>query len=282
MASLMTKQTVDQYAVFGNPIEHSKSPSIHAAFAQATQQVMSYNKQCVEPEKFKEMAEIFFAGHGKGLNITVPFKLDAYDFVDQLSKRARQAGAVNTLIKQTDGTILGDNTDGYGIMRDITQNQQWQVKDKVVIVLGAGGAVRGILGPLLAAQPKKVFIANRTVEKAQQLAQAFSREGNLEGLGFEQLPHHSADIIINGTSASLAGELPPVPKSIVDANTHCYDMMYGKQDTVFMQWAESLGAKKTCDGLGMLVEQAAESFRCWRGILPPGTQALIQSIRESL
>ena len=271
----------DLYAVFGNPITHSKSPAIHASFAASTQQDMQYTKQCVALDGFDCAAKAFFEGEGKGLNITVPFKLEAYEFADQLSKRARQAGAVNTLIKQTDGSILGDNTDGFGIMRDISQNMQWPIKDKTVVVLGAGGAVRGILGPLLLEQPAKVFIANRTVEKAQQLATAFSREGNVEGLGFDQLPHHSVDIIINGTSASLAGDLPPVPDAIIGSNTQCYDMMYGSDDTVFMRWASNLGARATSDGLGMLVEQAAESFRCWRGILP-GTQVVIQKIRESL
>ncbi len=271
----------DQYAVFGNPIEHSKSPSIHQAFAENTGQNMQYTKQCIDIDGFVEAADTFFAGKGKGLNITVPFKLDAYAYANQLSKRARQAGAVNTLIKQNDGSILGDNTDGYGIMLDIQTNLHWDVKGKTVVILGAGGAVRGILGPLLVAQPAKVFIANRTVEKALQLAQAFSREGNIEGLGFEQLPHHAADIIINGTSASLAGDLPPVPEAIIGENTQCYDMMYGKKATVFMQWANNLGAKSSADGLGMLVGQAAESFRCWRGVLP-GTQAVIQHIRASL
>lgn len=271
----------DLYAVFGNPIAHSKSPSIHADFAQSAQQDMQYTKQCVDVDGFKEAATDFFSGKGLGLNITVPFKLDAYEFSDQLSKRARQAGAVNTLIKQADGTILGDNTDGYGIMRDICENMQWRVKGKTVVVLGSGGAVRGILGPLLDQQPAKVFIANRTIEKAVQLAKAFSREGNVEGLGFEQLPHHAADIIINGTSASLSGDLPPVPEAIIGKNTRCYDMMYAKEPTVFMCWAKSLGAKETQDGLGMLVEQAAESFRCWRGVLP-GTQAVIKKIRDSL
>jgi len=270
----------DQYAVFGNPIAHSKSPDIHRLFAAQTQQDIEYSKQLVAEDQFEATSREFFQ-HGKGLNITVPFKLDAYRFADQLSKRARQAGAVNTLIKQEDGSIIGENTDGIGMLRDISENHQWPIQGKTVIVLGAGGAVRGVLGPLLNEKPARVFIANRTVEKAQQLAQAFSREGNIEGLGFEQLPHHAADLIINGTSASLQGEMPPVPDAIVGPQTACYDMMYGAEPTVFLNWAKGLGANKLADGLGMLVEQAAESFRCWRGVLP-GTQAVIQTLRDKL
>ena len=271
----------DLYAVFGNPIAHSKSPDIHQAFAEQTQQNMQYNKQLVEIDAFTESCDEFFAGSGKGLNITVPFKLEAYEYADSLSKRARQAGAVNTLIKQDDGSILGDNTDGKGIIQDITVNKQWAIKGKTVIVLGAGGAVRGILGPLLAEQPNKVFVANRTLEKAQQLATAFSREGNIEGLGFDQLPHHPTDLIINGTSASLAGDMPPVPEAIIGEQSHCYDMMYAKDPTVFMQWAGRLGCHNLTDGLGMLVEQAAESFFLWRS-KQPKTHDLIEHLRRGL
>ncbi len=271
----------DQYAVFGNPIAHSKSPDIHAEFAKTTEQDIKYNRQLVDEDKFAEAAQAFFENGGKGLNITVPFKLDAYDFADSLTKRARQAGAVNTLIAKDDGTVVGDNTDGMGIIRDITINQEWLISRKTVIILGAGGAVRGILGPLLAENPSKVYIANRTIEKAQQLATAFSREGNIEGLGFDQLPWHAADLIINGTSASLSGDLPPLPEAIVGAQTYCYDMMYGKEPTVFLKWAKERGSYHLADGLGMLVEQAAESFYCWRDVLP-GTQAVIDKLRESL
>lgn len=268
----------DQYAVFGNPIEHSKSPMIHTEFAKLTEQDLAYNKQKVELDAFAETAKAFFTEGGKGLNITVPFKLDAYEFADQLSQRARQAGAVNTLILAEDGSIKGDNTDGIGMVSDIIENLGWDIQDKKVLILGAGGAVRGVLGPLLAHNPKVVVIANRTVEKAKQLATAFERSGKLLGIGFDCLQELEFDLVINGTSASLAGDLPPLPDSLLADGACCYDMMYAKEPTVFMQWASNHGAKSTADGLGMLVEQAAESFRLWRGVKPP-TQSVIQLLR---
>lgn len=269
----------DQYAVFGNPIEHSKSPIIHSQFAKLTDQNLVYNKQKVDIDGFADAAKAFFADGGKGLNITVPFKLDAYQFADQLSQRARQAGAINTLVLAEDGSIKGDNTDGIGMVTDITENLDWQIKDKKVLILGAGGAVRGVLGPLLAHNPKVVVIANRTVEKAKQLATAFGQSGKLLGIGFDGLKELEFDLVINGTSASLAGDLPPLPDTLLANGACCYDMMYAKDPTVFMQWATHHGAKSTADGLGMLVEQAAESFRLWRGVKPP-TQSVIELLRE--
>lgn len=268
----------DQYAVFGNPIAHSKSPVIHQAFAKQTGEAMDYQKQLVELSDFADAVNAFKEAGGKGLNITVPFKQEAYQLADSLSKRARQAGAVNTLVINADGSIEGDNTDGVGLLNDITQNLGWPVAGKAVLVLGAGGAVRGILGPLLAQKPSKVFIANRTLEKAKHLATAFSKQGNIEALGFEQVPWHAFDVIINGTSASLAGDVPPIPAKVIGEQTHCYDMMYSTELTAFLTWAKQQGCKHYADGLGMLVEQAGEAFYRWRGVRP-NTQSVIKDLR---
>jgi shikimate dehydrogenase len=274
-------KVTDRYAVFGNPIAHSKSPWIHQQFADQTQQDLLYEKQLVATEAFASTAQAFFNDGGKGLNITVPFKLEAYELADQLSQRARQAGAVNTLWCDASGRIQGDNTDGVGIVTDISANLGWQIAGKKVLILGAGGAVRGVLGPLLLKNPAVVVIANRTAEKAKQLATAFSRQGELLGCGYDAVPETPYDLIINGTSASLAGELPPLCHALVAKQTNCYDMMYGAEDTVFMRWAQGHGAGSVSDGLGMLVEQAAESFFIWRAVRPE-TMPVIQAIRELL
>lgn len=269
----------DQYAVFGNPIAHSKSSLIHTAFAEQTQQDLIYEKELVALDSFVDCADAFFNGGGKGLNITVPFKLEAYEYAQQLSQRARQAGAVNTLLKQANGQITGDNTDGIGMLFDIVNNLSWQVSGARILVLGAGGAVRGVLGPLLEKNPAEIIIANRTEQTAVQLATAFGASGNVKGLGFAAI-EGPFDLVINGTSASLAGDLPPLDASIIAANTACYDMMYAPQDTVFMQWARQNGCCKVTDGLGMLVEQAAYAFQLWRGIKPQ-TATVISAMREN-
>ncbi len=268
----------DKYAVFGNPIAHSKSPDIHRQFAASTGQDMNYDKQLVELNGFEAAVKQFVAAEGKGLNITVPFKQEAYKLADKLSKRARQAGAVNTLIVDGDGKITGDNTDGIGMVTDMIENHGWQLAGKSILILGAGGAVRGVLGPVLDTHPQRIVIANRTKEKAENLAQAFSRQGDIRATGFDQIPQQPFDIIINGTSASLVGDLPPVPDAAVGTETACYDMMYAAELTPFLQWAKDNGCLQLADGLGMLVEQAAESFRLWRGI-KPDTGPLIQSMR---
>jgi shikimate dehydrogenase len=269
----------DLYAVMGNPINHSKSPQIHSAFAEQTGQDLIYSAILVPLEKFKEEAHSFFRT-GLGLNITVPFKEDAWQYADTYSSRALRAGAVNTLIKKADGYIHADNTDGIGMVRDITVNHDCAIAGKRVLVLGAGGAVRGILEPVLEEKPLEVVVANRTVSKAQVLAADFSDLGKIYGCGFEQL-EGQFDLIINGTSASLSGELPPIPATVIHAETTCYDMMYGAEPTVFNQWAASQNAAVTLDGLGMLVEQAAESFNAWRGVRPESAP-VINSIRNSL
>jgi shikimate dehydrogenase len=272
----------DKYAVFGNPIAHSKSPDIHRQFAEQTGQALSYEKQLVDPQGFEAAADAFFAGGGKGLNITVPFKQDAYAYVARTTPRARRAGAVNTLTLEADGTILGDTTDGIGLVGDIVHNLGWEIRHKKVLILGAGGAVRGVLEPLLEQQPQHVVIANRTVDKALQLAKGFAEFGYLLGCGFDMLGEQQFDLVINGTSASLQGDLPPLPDSLInpDAVTVCYDMLYGAEPTPFMQWAAERGALVS-DGLGMLVGQAAESFALWRGVRPE-TAPVIADIRAKL
>lgn len=271
----------DRYAVFGNPIKHSLSPQIHTAFAKQTEQALGYRAHLVEEDRFEAAAQTFFENKGKGLNITVPFKMDAYEFADQLSPRARAAGAVNTLARQDDGKIYGDNTDGVGLVRDIERNLGWTFEDKRVLLLGAGGAIRGILLPLLKCKPAHVVIANRTPDKARKLAQAFSEKGPVRGCSFDGLGGNQFDLIINGTSASLRGEVPPIQGDIIGDEACCYDMMYAAEPTPFMRWAAGQAAWATADGLGMLVEQAAESFCIWRGIRPD-TKPVIAAMRAHL
>ncbi len=257
----------DLYAVFGNPINHSKSPVIHRQFAEQTGQDMHYNKQLVNEGEFELAAQEFFAQGGKGLNITVPFKLNAFAFAQKRTARAERAGAVNTLAKLSDGTILGDNTDGIGMIHDM-HNLGWELEGKRVLILGAGGAVRGILQPLLEEKPGQVVIANRTPEKAEELAKNFLDLGDIRAKSFAQLQGDHFDLVINGTSASMQGELPPLPDDLLAANACCYDMMYGAEPTIFLAWAKQHGAAQVADGLGMLIGQAAEAFYLWRQIRP--------------
>lgn len=270
----------DQYAVFGNPINHSKSPNIHRQFAEQTGQDLHYAKQLVAEDEFVQTAQAFFAQGGKGLNVTVPFKVEAFRFAQQLTPRAQRAGAVNTLALQADGSILGDNTDGIGMVHDM-HNLGWDIQGKRVLIVGAGGAVRGILQPLLAEHPSQLVIANRTQSKAEELAIEFHDLGDLLALSFEQLEGERFDIVINGTSASLNGDLPPLPKNLLNENAACYDLMYGAEPTVFLQWATQNGAKKVADGLGMLVGQAAEAFYVWRHIRPE-VVPVITALRRQL
>ncbi len=270
----------DLYAVFGNPINHSKSPVIHRQFAEQTGQDMHYTKQLVNEGEFEKAAQDFFAQGGKGLNITVPFKLNAFEFAQKRTPRAERAGAINTLALLGDGTILGDNTDGIGMIHDM-HNLGWEIQGKRVLILGAGGAVRGILQPLLEEQPARVTIANRTLSKAEELAKNFLDLGDIQAKAFEQLQGDSFDIVINGTSASLQGELPPLPEKLLAANASCYDMMYGSEPTIFLQWAKTHGATQIADGLGMLIGQAAEAFYLWRQIRPE-VVPVITALRRQL
>lgn len=264
---------MDHYGVFGNPIAHSKSPLIHRLFAAQTGQILSYEPLLAPLDDFAGFARAFFA-NGRGANVTVPFKEQALHLADQLTARAQRAGAVNTLMKLDDGRLLGDNTDGAGLVRDLTVNAGVSLGGKRILLLGAGGAVRGVLEPLLAERPAALVIANRTVAKAEQLAREFADLGPVMASGFDWLDE-PVDLIINGTSASLAGDVPPIaPSLIAPGHTLCYDMMYAKQATAFNAWAATHGAAATLDGLGMLVEQAAQAFTLWRGVRPQSAPVL--------
>jgi shikimate dehydrogenase len=265
---------MDRYAVFGNPIGHSKSPQIHRLFAEQTRQALGYEALLVPLDDFPGFARQFFE-NGLGANVTVPFKEQAFRLADQLTERARRAGAVNTLKKLEDGTLLGDNTDGIGLVRDLLDNAGVTLAGKRILLLGAGGAVRGVLEPLLAQRPAALTIANRTLAKAEQLAGEFAELGPVSASAFDQL-QGPFDVIINGTSASLGGELPPIAGSLIRPDaTFCYDMMYAAAPTPFCQWGGQLGAS-TRDGLGMLVEQAAAAFELWRGVRPASAPVLAQ------
>lgn len=264
----------NRYAVVGNPVGHSKSPRIHTAFAAQTGEDILYTAILVPLGRFAEEAGKFFLGGGKGLNVTVPFKEDAFRFADEHSERALRAGAVNTLIKLDDGRIRADNTDGAGMVADL-HNHGVVMAGKRILVLGAGGAVRGVLQPLLAEQPAAVVLANRTLSKAEELVRIFADLGPIQAVAFNQV-EGDFDLIINGTSASLGGDLPDIPASCIRADTVCYDMMYGNDLTVFNQWAQDQGAARVIDGLGMLVGQAAESFFLWRGVRPDVHQVLAE------
>lgn len=270
---------VDQYAVFGSPVSHSMSPEIHQMFARQFGECIRYDKIEVSPEAFEGRVKDFFARGGCGLNITVPHKLDALRLADELSPRAARAGAVNTLYL-CDDRLMADNTDGVGLVTDLTQVQGWELEGKRVLLLGAGGAVRGVLGPLLEKNPASITIANRTLAKAQALKTLFQDRDNLCAVAYPELSGHHFDIVINGTSASLAGDLPPLPEDLLSPEAACYDMMYGKEPTVFLQWAEKHGATNTADGLGMLVGQAAESFYLWRNKRPE-VAPVIEALRAS-
>ena len=271
----------DTYAVMGNPISHSKSPQIHAAFAQQTGERIIYTATQVDPGGFQQAVGNFFASGGKGLNVTVPFKREAWELAEELGPEAQLAGAVNTLLMNADGLLVGRNTDGIGLVRDILHNHGGSIAGQKILLVGAGGAARGVLQPLLVEAPAHLLIVNRTSSRAHELATDFSALGPVSGGGFDDLIDQNFDLIINASAASLHGEVPPLPDESCTESTWCYDMMYGAEPTPFMRWAEQHGAQQALDGLGMLVEQAAESFFHWRGVRPE-TAPVIQSIRAEL
>jgi len=267
---------MDRYAVVGNPIAHSKSPWIHAAFARQTGQALTYEALLAPLDDFAATVARFRAEGGRGLNVTVPFKLEAFALADRRTPRAEAAGAVNTLAFGTDG-ILGDNTDGAGLVRDLASHLGCPPRGRRILLLGAGGATRGALLPLLDTAPADLCIANRTAHKAVELAQAFAAHAGtvrIEGCGFEALADQRFDLVINATSASLSGELPPLPPGLYAQGALAYDMMYGRGHTPFLRAALADGAARVADGLGMLVEQAAESFALWRGVRPDSAPVL--------
>ena len=260
----------DQYAVFGHPVEHSWSPFIHGLFAKQTGQDLQYRKTDVPPAQLAQRVAEFFAQGGKGLNLTLPHKSAGLLLAQNIAARAERAGAVNTLSWQQDAHhIMGDNTDGIGLVRDLTENIGLDLRDCRVLFCGAGGATRGALAPLLAQDLHEVVIANRNVARAQELAGTFGDLGSVQGCSYEDLTSEPAfDIVINATSAGLSGETPALPRACVRGDTVCYDMGYSKADTPFGRWASAAGCRQIYKGWGMLVEQAAESFLLWRGVRP--------------
>ncbi len=259
---------IDSYAVFGHPIEHSKSPLIHKLFAIQTEQQIEYTSQNVPADQFIKTVSSFFEQGGKGLNCTLPLKELAWEYAECKTERAEISKAVNTLAMQSDGTVLGDNTDGHGLIKDLITNNSINLSNIKILVLGAGGASRGIIGPLLEKNPERIVIANRTINKAKNLAEEFNKKGEIYGCGFESLKNQQFDLIINATSASLSSQLPPLPSDLLIKEGNCYDLAYGNEPTTFVRWGIKNNASKSMDGLGMLVEQAAEAFFIWRGINP--------------
>jgi len=270
----------DLYCVFGNPIAHSKSPLIHTAFARETGEALTYEARLAPVDGFAEAVRTFIAEGGRGANVTVPFKEDAFRLCDVLTPRAARAGAVNTLSFAGD-RVCGDNTDGAGLVADIVHVLGFAPSGRRILLLGAGGAARGVIEPLLATGPARLVIANRTVDKAAALADAFADLALLEASNFADLAGKSFDLVINATSASLAGAALPLPSGLFAAGSLAYDMMYGKGETPFMAQAAAQGAGRCADGLGMLVAQAAEAFFVWRGVRP-ATGRVLATLRAAL
>ncbi len=272
---------MDNYAVVGNPIEHSLSPRIHGLFAQQTGETFRYERRLAPLDGFVESVELFAAGGARGFNVTVPFKTQAHDWVDELDDEARAAGAVNTVVLENDKS-LGCNTDGIGLVRDLVHNQGLQIQGTQVLLLGAGGAVLGVVRRLLAENPTRLVIANRTVSKAQTLAVRLAEEYadfgcEITGVGLGEVAG-CYDLVINATSAGLRGTGDLIDASVV-RQAVCYDMVYGS-GTPFTRWARQAGAVRALDGLGMLVEQAAAAFYLWRGVHPETDHVLARLMRE--
>jgi len=268
--------TADKYAVVGNPIGQSRSPEIHALFAKQTRQAITYERIEIPLDGFEERALALRDAGYRGLNVTVPFKVDAAKLADDLLPRARLAGAVNTLVFDGD-TIVGDNTDGIGFVRDVSERLKFDFNERSVLVLGAGGAVRGVIGALLDASPRWIAVSNRTHQRAEELAEEFG----VEAIHLDEVPAEHFDLIVNGTSTGLKHDAPPIDPETFNDCALAYDLVYAAEPTPFMELARSGGAKTVCDGLGMLIEQAAESFLLWRGVRPD-TAAVYRELRALL
>jgi shikimate dehydrogenase len=257
-----------EYGVVGHPVSHSRSPFIHGIFAQCTGQNMMYRLHDVHPDALHAFIIDFWRRGGKGLNVTVPHKVSASGMVRTLSERAQRAGAVNTLLMDEQG-ISGDNTDGAGLVRDLTVNLKVALAGSRILLVGSGGAARGVIAPLLNESPEQIIIAGRSAGRAESLAEEFDSRGAVRGCGLEAIAPGTFDLVINATSAGLAGEAPAIPARVIQPDTFCYDMHYARAGTAFLAWAKQQGAERTAQGWGMLVEQAAESFALWRGVRPP-------------
>jgi shikimate dehydrogenase len=271
----------DPYGVVGHPVAHSWSPFIHGMFARQTGENLIYRLHDVTPEEFRSYVLAFFERGGCGLNVTVPHKLAAADLANELTPRAERAGAVNTLMLKRDNRLLGDNTDGAGLVHDLRDNLSVQLGGARVLIVGAGGATRGVVAPLLVLQPAELVVANRTPERAHEFAAAFADLGRIRGCGFEEIGADGYDVVINATSASLSGEVPAIPDTVIQPHTVCYDMAYSRSETSFLNWARERGCARALQGWGMLVEQAAESFQLWRGVRPQ-TGPVLAALRERL
>jgi shikimate dehydrogenase len=254
--------------VVGHPINHSWSPFIHGLFAKQTEQSLVYRLYDVSPENFRAQVLEFFKRGGRGLNVTVPHKEAAADLCNALTERADRAGAVNTLIMNEDHTLLGDNTDGHGLVTDLRKNLGMTITNDRLLILGAGGATRGVIEPLLTLGPTEIVIANRSPERAVNLASMFTDLGAVRGCGFDEVGDEPFDLVINATAAGLTGSVPNVDAAVIASHTVCYDMSYSKSATPFVTWAIEHGCARAHKGWGMLVEQAAESFTLWRGVRP--------------
>lgn len=257
-----------RYVLFGHPVSHSWSPFIHGLFARQFDHVVDYKVQDVSPGSFRHAVIDFFVQGGGGANITLPHKPAAAEIVNDLSARAERARAVNTIVRRSPTELYGENTDGAGLVTDLTRNLDVKLHGARLLILGAGGATRGILAPLLEEEPREVRIANRTPERAEALREEFSDLGEVSASGFDGVEDRPWDIIINATAASLAGEVPELPERVVGRDTVCYDLAYGRGDTVFMRWAQARGSQHAYKGWGMLVEQAAEAYLLWHGVRP--------------
>jgi shikimate dehydrogenase len=268
---------MDRYIVIGNPVSHSLSPEIHARFAQATGEALEYGKLLVPLDEFARSAREFFDSGGQGANVTMPFKGDALRFAHSAADRAKLAGAANVLVRRGD-RIEADNTDGAGLVADLTRNLGLELHGKRVLLLGAGGAARGVIAPLLALEPAALWIANRTPERARELAARFSAQGAIEAVDIESIPQSPFDLVLNATSSSVRGEALAIPDHVLHPRAFAYDMAYGDAAKPFIARATARGAR-ACDGLGMLVEQAAESFALWRGRRPQ-TDAVLSQLRS--
>ena len=281
----------DRYGVIGHPIAHSKSPVIHRLFAEKTGQDLSYEAIDIAPEQLATRVRQLFAEGFRGLNVTLPHKTEVVKLTSRLTSRAELAGAVNTLIVHADGTVEGDNTDGTGLVNDLRQNLRTRLAGTRILILGAGGATRGIVPALFDTNPRDIMIANRTLDRAQALARDFRMFGKILACQFQALGGQSFDLVINATSAGLKGELSPFPTSILGPQALCYDLSYAMQETPFIAWARENGAGRVAQGWGMLVEQAAESFYVWRGVRPdtkpviaklPGSPGFTDTMKKRL
>ena len=280
VGELILNHSTANYAVFGNPVKHSKSPQIHRLFAKQAEISLEYNAIEVPVDKLTSYIKSFFSQGGRGLNITVPFKEDVCSLCTTLTQRAEASGSVNTILFNNETDIHGDTTDGQGFLNDLIDNHGIQLKNKSILILGAGGTIRSILEGLSDQMTKEIVLVNRTVSRAKSLERKFENKFHIKAYSYSEFSDREFDIIINGTSLSLSKEIPPISKRNIKKNTFCYDLMYSDNGTVFTEWAIENGASEAIDGLGMLVEQAAESFMLWHGI-KPDTRPVIKFLRDS-